>query len=799
MCRYIEIISGEALCDLRVTDQAYSGSLQKRFYALPEYLVGADWIRPAVNAARGGCDLYSFRIKHSEAVDVFAAYSYKNNYYVYTNDPSPPHGDIVFSDPSRDKTRRIPEFILEKSTKPTSFPEWLEDWIKIYPDGWRGLEVNEEPDTAKTDYYALYKKTFQPGETVNLGGAFSPRAYDTGSPEYDETAVSGGIMPYLVFIRPAVNTDTADCCAPPVLTITSPNSTRMNSPEKIYGVLKLRSGISLDDISISLTVKEECTGAYLNADKRFAGEQISLEAVCAERNGQIEWELDISGVDFKRGKNSKSAEISRGDRYMIDVTAKAGGFNVRGSVNFRMFYKEPPPLCRESAWNDYLPEQILAHIKAPDISNPRNIINITDAPYNAAGYRSYHDYIVASLPRADSCRAINDALEDCSRSGGGRVIIPAGDYSDDTIYFSDGPVWLRDNTELHIEKGARLVFGFSPEKYPSVLTRWGGYLTYNYSPLINACRVRNAALTGGGIIDGNNCEYTWDNWYGSSASRDESVYNLMAVCDARVPLEERRFGRGAGLGYEKLRPSMVQFYECENILIEDVQLKNSPLYNLDIVFSENVTVRGIKIHPYKLYNDDGIDINSSNYVLIENCDISTTDDAVVPKAGMNADAWGRKPSSNIIIRNNRIKSGCWAGAIALGSDISGGIFNVFAESSHVGFGGGAVFLKASGIRGGEVSFIYIRDLTAEVVRDGIWFQTNYSSYGASEGSYPPSFSHIFLDNITIDQAIERAVNIQGLPELKINNIYFNGVTVNSAGKPDILADALNVFRDGEIL
>lgn len=829
---------GEARANLQVTDHAYIGLPkgpdhpggtyrhpnhdgtyecrpldkypEKRFFVLPNYLIGADWINPHVNANRSGRDqardvfvLYSFKVKQAVGpVDVFVAYSAKTNYYVYSHDTtSPIHHDVVFSAPKSERARvRVPEFILEKTAKPTSFPAWLYEagWTNVYeniPD-WRGLEVNEEPDTGKTEYYSLYKKTFQPGETVNLGCAFYPEAYNPDSPVYDETVADGQIMPYLVFIRPSMDLGTMASGNPTIVNITSPNSTRMNQPERIYGTLSTQA-----EHSVRVTVKEESTGRYLDTSKQFAWGRTSLAAVTvAADDERTAWELDVSGVDFKRARHNRFATVNCGDRYMIDVITKTGDFSIRTSMNFLMFFKESPPENWEEVWNDYVPSQIEKYINPPDIPNPENVIRVTDQPYGAHGYQSKGSIPDEVADRIDSAKAINDAIRDCARLGGGRVVVPA-DAAEDRSYFVDGPVWLEDNVELHLEEGTRLVFGFSPEKYPSVLTRWGGYLIYNYSPLINVYGKKNVALTGNGIIDGNNNApgKSWHDWYGSSASKDESVYNMMAMCDARVPLELRWFGYGAGPGYEMLRPSLVQLYECENVLIEDVQFMNSPFYNLDVAFCESVMIRGITIHPLafeSIYNDDGIDVVSSNYVLVEDCDIFVSDDAIVVKSGANTDAWGRKPSSNMILRNNRLRtSRRVAGAIAMGSDMSGGVFNVFARGNHVPHAAAPCYLKASGVRGGEVSHVYFKDTTAEDVQFGVWFQTNYYFYGASTGTFPAHFTKVFIDGLTVEHTTGNTVNIQGLPEMRINNIYFNDVVVHTTDEEEWFANTEKIFTN----
>jgi len=101
-------------------------------------------------------------------------------------------------------------------------------------------------------------------------------------------------------------------------------------------------------------------------------------------------------------------------------------------------------------------------------------------------------------------------------------------------------------------------------------------------------------------------------------------------------------------------------------------------------------------------------------------------------------------------------------------------------------------LKASGIRGGEVSNIYIRDTAVDLARDSVWIQTNYALYGASAGVFPPHFTKVFIDNFTVDRSFGCVANVQGLPEKKINHVYFNNVTIRTAG-----GDATATFIDTE--
>jgi polygalacturonase len=361
------------------------------------------------------------------------------------------------------------------------------------------------------------------------------------------------------------------------------------------------------------------------------------------------------------------------------------------------------------------------------------------------------------------------------------VVVPSSGKNE-TVYFVDGTLWLEDNVELHLEANRRLLFGFSPEKYPVIPTRWGDYLIHNYAALIQAKGKTNVAITGKGVIDGNGGLHAWHQWYGVCASKDESVYNMMAMCDARVPLELRRFGHGAGPGYEMLRPPLVQFFECERVLVEGVRLERSPLYNIDLEFCENVTIRNVTIRPVawgEIYNDDGVDVVSSNYGLVEDCDIRVMDDAIVAKAGLNKDAWGRKPSSNMVFRNNLLQTAGGAGAVALGSGVSGGIFNVFAERNICAFGS-PVYLKSSMIRGGEVSHAYFRDMSAARAFYAMWIQSDfYIGYGNTVGSYPSRFAKIFIDRLTVGHTLALTFNIKGCPDEKISGLYVNDVVVRS--------------------
>lgn len=314
---------------------------------------------------------------------------------------------------------------------------------------------------------------------------------------------------------------------------------------------------------------------------------------------------------------------------------------------------------------------ILEKIKAP--SFPHRDFSVLD--YGAVG-----DGVT------DSRQAIRDAIAACNQAGGGRVVIPAG------TYLVNGPIHLQSNVNLHVAKNAILKFGVNPADYlPAVLVRWEGTRCYNYSPLIYAYGQENIAITGSGTIDGQT-EKFWHLW---KLIQEPDKKALRRMGRDLVPVEDRQFGAG-----HFLRPTLIEFYECNNILIEGVTVKSSPFWTVHPVFCTNVTVRGLTVERGTT-NDDGCNPESCQYVLIENCSFYTRDDNIAIKAGRDNDAWvenGGRPSENIVIRNCRFQGE--TGAITIGSEMSGGVRNVFAENCTMGAIASPIFIKSNTDRAG---------------------------------------------------------------------------------------------------
>ena len=238
--------------------------------------------------------------------------------------------------------------------------------------------------------------------------------------------------------------------------------------------------------------------------------------------------------------------------------------------------------------------------------------------------------------RSDARAAFAKAIDECAKAGGGRVVVPAGDF------FLAGPIHLKSGINLHLQEKAVVRFSTKPSHYlPPVLVRWEGTRAHNYSPLIYAYREKDIAITGRGTIDGQ-AGTDGSGWLEllklepvPAKSRDA----LREMGHKGVPVEKRVFGKGSNL-----RPQLFHAYECENILLHGVTFTGSPFWTLHPAFSRNITVRNVTVkrsHPNRIGNDDGFDPDSSQDVLVEGSYFDTVDDNIAIKSGRDNDAWER--------------------------------------------------------------------------------------------------------------------------------------------------------------
>ncbi|HUI55011.1 MAG TPA: glycoside hydrolase family 28 protein [Bryobacteraceae bacterium] len=387
-------------------------------------------------------------------------------------------------------------------------------------------------------------------------------------------------------------------------------------------------------------------------------------------------------------------------------------------------------------------------------------------------------YGAAPGGREDVTEAIAKAIAACSQAGGGRVVVPRGS-------FLTGPIHLRSNVNLHLEEGATLLFSADPRHYlPVVYTRFEGTECMNYSPLIYAFEQTNIAVTGAGTLDGQANDDNWWAWK-SRASRQK----LVEMGDKDVPVAQRVFGEG-----HYLRPNFFQPYRCQNVLVEGIGIRNSPMWELNPVLCRNVTVRGVKISSHGP-NNDGCDPECCTDVLIEQCVFDTGDDCIAIKSGRNRD--GRRvgvPSENIIVRDCRMKDG--HGGVSLGSECSGGIRNVFIyhntmDSPHLN---NALRIKTNSFRGGVMENVYFTNTEVGQVSENVVEVTGFYPEGDDKqgrgGAYPPVIRNVAVRNVT-SQKSKRAVNLLGYENAPIVGIRLEHCTFNNVAEND----AIQYVRD----
>jgi polygalacturonase len=338
----------------------------------------------------------------------------------------------------------------------------------------------------------------------------------------------------------------------------------------------------------------------------------------------------------------------------------------------------------------------------------------------------------------DDRPAIIAAIAAAAGAGGGRINLPEGDW------LSAGPIVLQSRIELHLVDGAVLMFSEQANDFlPVVKTRWEGTLMMGYSPLIYAADVEDVAITGKGVIDGNpESEFhAWNSPEHEPRLPHDDMLRLRQMGIEGVPLGERVFGTGT-----HLRPSAIQFLGARRVLLEDYTIRNSPFWVNHLVFTEHAIVRRIKVDSH-FGNNDGVDVDSSSYVLIENNHFRTGDDSVVIKSGRDRD--GRDvgiPSEYIVVRDNDMGG---EDGIALGSEMSGDVRYVFFENNVLRKGSSAIRFKANLDRGGVVEHIRVRGFTVEQFDNLFWFQLNYP--GEMGGNFPSTYRDIVFEDFTVEK------------------------------------------------
>jgi len=402
---------------------------------------------------------------------------------------------------------------------------------------------------------------------------------------------------------------------------------------------------------------------------------------------------------------------------------------------------------------------------------------------------------------------INSAISECSKKGGGIVVIPSG-------LWLTGPVELKSNVNLHLQKNALLQFTDDLNQYKLVAGNWEGLPQMrNQSPL-GATGATNIAITGFGIIDGNG-----DSWRMVKKDKLTETQWKKLVASGGVLSEDKKTWypteksvKGSALKnpgeitpdktpefYESvkdfLRPNLLVFTNCKKVLLEGVTFQNSPAWCLHPLMCEDLTVRNVYVkNPWYAQNGDGIDVESCKNVLIENSVFDVGDDGICIKSGR--DEAGRKrgmPTENLIARNCTVYHA--HGGFVIGSEMSGGARNLFVENcTFIGTDIGLRFKTTRG-RGGIVENIFINNIAMkDIVGEAILFDMYYAAQDpiplAGEKREPPKvetlpvsdatpqFQNFHIKNVVCNGA-EKGIFVRGLPEMNVKNIVMEDMVIQA--------------------
>jgi polygalacturonase len=410
-------------------------------------------------------------------------------------------------------------------------------------------------------------------------------------------------------------------------------------------------------------------------------------------------------------------------------------------------------------------------------------------------------------------KSINEAILASHKNGGGVVVIPKG------VWLS-GPIELKSNVNLHLAKNALLQFSKDFDQYPLVQSNWEGLPQMRNQSPIWANGETNIAITGFGIIDG-----AGEAWRMVKKEKlTESQWKKLVASGGRVddakriwyPSEKSYKGslskdpgvispNKTAADYEAvkdfLRPNLLVFNRCKQVLLEGVTFQNSPAWNLHPLMSEDIVVRNVYVkNPWYAQNGDGLDLESCKNVLVEGSTFDVGDDGICIKSGR--DAAGRErgmPTENVIIRNSTVYHA--HGGFVIGSEMSGGAKNIFvSDCTFIGTDIGLRFKTTRG-RGGVVENIHAKNIyMKDIAGEAILFDMYYAAVdpipltGEKRAQVQvkllpvtaetPIFRHFHISNVVCDGA-EKAVFVRGLPEMSISDLYFNNLTIKATEGIDI--------------
>jgi polygalacturonase len=375
-------------------------------------------------------------------------------------------------------------------------------------------------------------------------------------------------------------------------------------------------------------------------------------------------------------------------------------------------------------------------------------------------------------------KAIQAAIDKCASSGGGVIVIPKGT-------FLSGAIFLKQGVNLLVEKDGVLKGTTNVDDYPMIQTRWEGTEEPWTSAFINADGVTGLVISGEGTIDGSGEEWVQKNPYRRPPP------GAAGAAPQAPPPEALRMRRG--------RPRLIGIQNSKRVRIADLNLHNQAVWCLFILYSEDVVAENLRITAeHNIPSSDGIDIDSSRRVRVNNVYIDVNDDCISIKSGKDADGLRvNRPAEDILIENSHFAYG--HGGVAMGSETSGGIRNVMVRNCISDSGNWApIRFKTQPSRSGVVENITYRDMKLHETKQAFEFNMEWRMVPpiAPPAKVLPVVRNVKIINVSGDVASVGIIH--GLAGSPIRDITFKNCKI-TAQKGFKIDHARNVDMKGLLL
>jgi polygalacturonase len=380
--------------------------------------------------------------------------------------------------------------------------------------------------------------------------------------------------------------------------------------------------------------------------------------------------------------------------------------------------------------------------------------------------------------------AIQKAIDECSKKGGGVVTFEKGTYV-------MGAVFVKENVHLRIDEGVLILGSENVKDYPEMPSRIAGIEMVWPSALINILNVKNAAVTGNGIINARG-KFNWDLYWKMREEYEKKGLRWIVDYDVK-----------------RVRTFLVQ--NSEHVTLKGLTFKNAGFWTVQVLYSKYVTVDGVIIRNNEDGHGpstDGVDIDSSSWVLVENCDIDCNDDNFSLKAGRDWDGLRvNRPTEFVVIRKSLARRG--GGLITLGSETSGGIRHILAADLIGKNTDNGLRIKSATTRGGTIEDVHFKNIVLDSVNNAFQFNLNWNpaySYSALPQGYSyetipahwkamlhkvepaergiPHAKDFYIENVKATN-VNTAIVAGGLPQSLIHNFNFKNSTIQAHVLSDV--------------